>query len=324
MESWRVPIEVCESIIDAIEEMNTLRNCALTCRAWRTRAQLRIWQAPYIRETTINKFIEAVRNSPNHLTAHVHALELNIQNSEDGADSECPTRLNELLLTSKITSLRALSLRFGSSPSLKLLHPRILRMRPRLLACVTALKLFQSVFPSPRRMLDVIWACPNLFSLEVYSVWSFLDKTPITEATAQNLLSSREHLGACKQLKTISLTMAFQDLDISRPYALFNVNGSVFGTEITDMKLTIGVEQIHNFANFLPGVFPALTTLRVEVYSERRDTVGNLQPSMLRMLAERLSEPTKLKNVIFESGMNHDAVPARCQHQETRISPAGP
>ncbi|KAI0821820.1 hypothetical protein BC628DRAFT_778665 [Trametes gibbosa] len=254
MESCRFPIEVCEKIIDEVvqdhlwsTDRDTLRNCALTCRAWRPRAQCRLWGSPRsLDASSIDMFIADLRHGPDHLLSLIHTLDIYFTYSDDIC------RLNELLLTSRIPNLHTLELRYASdvaqSPSLnlKLIHPRVLRMRPPLLSHVTRLKLSACHFGSLQMMFRMIWACPRLSSLELNSVWDFLVKTPVTEDAARSLVSTRKHLGACDCL--MYLYIDFFNLPVMIPdglYPLFNVNdGCMFGTSITYLHMNIGLHDL--------------------------------------------------------------------------------
>lgn len=177
---------------------------------WRVRAQRRLWELQrLINTTSIDRFITEIRHVPPHLAALVQTLTIRFEYG----DSIC--RLNELLMASSIPNLHALELyhatnkvqRESMSLNLRLIHPRVLRTRPPLLAHVTRLKLSACYFGSLRAMFDVIWACPNLSSLKLETVWDFLVKTPVAEDAPRILLSSREHLGACGKLTDLSIDL---------------------------------------------------------------------------------------------------------------------
>ncbi|KAI0820591.1 hypothetical protein BC628DRAFT_839413 [Trametes gibbosa] len=113
MEACPIPTEVCKFIIDTVGEVfhgrqreETLRRCALTCCAWRTRAQRCLWEAPFVRgRTSINIFLDATRHDSGFLASHIHSLHLYLM-PKGTADQPPVHRLNGLLLTSKLPNLR--------------------------------------------------------------------------------------------------------------------------------------------------------------------------------------------------------------------------
>ncbi|KAH9851500.1 hypothetical protein C2E23DRAFT_829363 [Lenzites betulinus] len=311
MEPCPFPIEICELIIDAIagkhprkSERDSLRNCALTCRAWRTRAQHRLWEIPRrLDATSVNKFIAEIRQIPIHLASLVHTLLIHFRYD----DKIC--RLNELLLTSSMPNLRTFELQYtantgrdvSTSLNLKVIHPRVLRIPPPLLAHVTRLKLSACRFDSLRAMFDVVWACPNLSSLRLENVWRFLVRTPLTEDAVRILLSTRKHLGACGKLRDLDINLFHLGFMIPDSlYTLFNSkDGCLFGTQVTYLHIRVGLNDLQKLTNFLPGVFPALINLQVDV--SRRPKGGYPRPgssfNVLRLLAERTASPSKCKRV---------------------------
>lgn len=82
-----LPTEICEIIIDVVrpdcdhwftypEQSPTLLACALTCRAWRPRAQLNLWKAVLFMhsERIIPEFFVAVRSDPLRLAPLVRSM----------------------------------------------------------------------------------------------------------------------------------------------------------------------------------------------------------------------------------------------------------
>ncbi|KAI0820592.1 hypothetical protein BC628DRAFT_839414 [Trametes gibbosa] len=80
------------------------------------------------------------------------------------------------------------------------------------------------------------------------------------------------------------------------------------------MKLAMVGDRIHYFTNFLPGVFPALTTLHLHIHSG-----GDEQCIVLRMLAERVVTPTRLKSITISSRLLHNSLPAMCKYCKTMV-----
>ncbi|KAI0816883.1 hypothetical protein BC628DRAFT_1405084 [Trametes gibbosa] len=262
MESCPIPIEICELIIDFVgegppqdpERRHNLQQCALTCRAWRTRAQRCLWQVWHIRSSaSINLFVDTIRRAPDSLVSYIHTLVLDFYDIRNigpsGAISYPLPRLNELLLTTKLANLGELTLQGAVGPGspLQLLHPNILRIRPPMLANVTVLELWRCTFSSPRSMLDLIWACPNLASLDIDDEWTFLDGTLVTEEAARRLVATCQRSGACCKLEDLDFSFNLSSDSSPSPlcHALFNVtHGSIFGSQITSMVLDVTMKQL--------------------------------------------------------------------------------
>lgn len=211
MESCRIPIEVCEAIMDALaywdtawrdEQTNpplaifwlqhTLCACALTCRAWRVRAQLLLWNSPYPKNgPRLVLFIAAIRTAPNPLITS----RLGLHNSTLASSAE--------LFMHAFPNLRRLvcaEVRFDHGPPLS-----IFRMRLPFFASITSLQLVRCRFGSWRAMLDVVWAFPNLASLRVRL--SHMDITLPAVGRHVDLSAIRGHLRACQKLIKIHLTL---------------------------------------------------------------------------------------------------------------------
>lgn len=81
--SRRLPIELCEFVIDAVYDfyyqfieasLVTLSACALVCRAWRPHAQMILFDTVLVRDsTTLRRFAVLLDKSP-HLRGYVHRL----------------------------------------------------------------------------------------------------------------------------------------------------------------------------------------------------------------------------------------------------------
>lgn len=206
MESCRVPIELCETIIDTLpirtiasrrgdyyaglQVQRTLRACALTCRAWRVRAQLVLWVSPHLEsEHYLALFAAALRTGPKPLITNLWLHQSTFVRSAELFMHTFPNLRN--LTCSKAD--------FDHGPPLS-----ILRMRLPFFASVTVLRLVHCRFRSLRAMLDMVWAFPNLAVLEL-SFFTF-KFAPLPAAGGRVDLSAIcGHLRSCQKLTSIKL-----------------------------------------------------------------------------------------------------------------------
>lgn len=79
-----IPVEVCENIIDQlyayfslsnqVENVRALRSCALVCKDWRVRSQMRLFYSVVLREAAaVHRFAVALGTGP-HLREYVHEV----------------------------------------------------------------------------------------------------------------------------------------------------------------------------------------------------------------------------------------------------------
>lgn len=206
MDSCRLPlIELCEAIIDVLAYNNayseqrewesTLCACALTCRAWRARAQHVLWNSPrLVGEQRLALFISGLRTAP---SSFISTLILAGRSHNKKLDL---ARAGELFVR-PFPHLRRLiydDVRFDRGPS-----ARLLRMRLPFFDSLTALELWDCTFNSLRAMMDVIWACPNLASLKVLGCTIATKRVPM--ASGVLLSTSCQQLRACRALANLEM-----------------------------------------------------------------------------------------------------------------------
>ncbi len=115
----RLPLEVCESVIDRVYHpslfdhrvnrhcQGALSQCALVCRGWRTRAQMRLFYCVELRTTyLLHVFVELLHQSPS-LATHVHVVLIHGSSHYTPADSVFP--LFPTVLAGKLPNLRDMS-----------------------------------------------------------------------------------------------------------------------------------------------------------------------------------------------------------------------
>lgn len=221
MESCVLPIELCEKVMDAIPEyleypglgsgwptvprkawnsQKALCACALTCHAWRIRAQYLLWTFPsLIRSQQFLRFNTAIRKSLHTPTISGLVLGPLIADSHEVPDL---STAGELLMHSfpNLRSWVCFDISFERGPPL-----RVLRMRLPFFDSITFLQLWCCKFQSLRAMLDVVWACPNLAALSIGG--NEIKSERCSAAGFQNLCTT--NLRACRKLTKLWLHADF-------------------------------------------------------------------------------------------------------------------
>ncbi|EIW65384.1 uncharacterized protein TRAVEDRAFT_42755 [Trametes versicolor FP-101664 SS1] len=287
MESCRIPIELCESIMDAVSEhealqfdwlvglewQDTLCACALTCRAWRARAQHLLWISPRLVDTRrVALITAALPTAPRSLTTTLVLSRLDLSSTSE-------------LFMHSFPNLRQLSchrVSFERGPPLQ-----ILRMRLPFFDSIPILHMRNCSFRSLRATLDVIWAFPNLSSLRLgMSEW-----TKLRHGAGNGHLSTIcEHRRACRKLTHLAL-----DRNILEQVQL---SGNVFGHAVTNLE--IGMPSRAAFlSSFLTNSFPALHSIYLwndlTTMSEDCET-----PSCLHVIAASRATPGTLKKIVID------------------------
>ncbi|KAI0638732.1 hypothetical protein C8Q77DRAFT_1663 [Trametes polyzona] len=337
MDSCPLPIELCEAIMDAILllpeplilnagqpkrkrfRQRALCNCALTCRAWRPRAQHLLRVHPNLAtQQSVLQYLQCMRNAPAEWAPL--ASEIRLQGGQMRAPPTCGRDMASDSVLLNVS--RASALFTYPFPRLRILHaattlfdlaPRLLRMRLPFFAGIARLVLVQCVFDSVQAMLELVWACPSLTSLVV--VQSYLWKEDLSLGSAERLLLIREYRRGCEKLENAFLRgLPFGRSSIPLP-------GGVFGSALTSLTLTYrNPQDARALKVFLHGAFPVLASIDITI-TEVRDSIREPYepPCILRMLAEALSSPHLLRRVLFQGPHDydlttmHDNGPACCQ-----------
>ncbi|KAI0829613.1 hypothetical protein BC628DRAFT_1051934 [Trametes gibbosa] len=194
MDSCRLPIETCEKIMDNVQTLprpafgyNTfpydqlsgplvtmqanLGACALTCRAWSVHARFLLRQYVVLLPQTLERFLTTIRVQPECADSVTF---LCLTRRWRGAGLLAGSDITPFLLRS-FPKLRHIILEdVDVSGSLTAenrerhkMHPKLLRMRPPMLAHLTELVLHNCNFSLDRTFCDLIWACLQLRSLIV-------------------------------------------------------------------------------------------------------------------------------------------------------------
>lgn len=182
------------------EWQQALHACALTCRAWRARAQHLLWTIPHLSDNRhFAQFTTAIRNTPN-ISIIITGLALGPGDNSYGVIPLDLSTAGELFISSfpHLQRLLCNSIRFDRGPPL-----HMLRMRLPFFVGITTLRLLNCTFQSLRAMLDIVWACTNLATLDIYRA-NFNSK-PYSPARLQQMLDAMYNLRAGWKLATLYL-----------------------------------------------------------------------------------------------------------------------
>lgn len=171
-----------------LEWQDTLCACALTCRAWRARAQHLLWISPRLVDTRRVALITSVLpTAPRSVTTTLMLARLDLSSASE-------------LFMHSFPNSRHLSFHrvcFERGPPL-----HILRMHLPFFDSITILHMRNCSFHSLRATLDVIWAIPNLSSLRL----GMSERTKLRHGAGNGHLSTIcEHRRACRKLTQLAL-----------------------------------------------------------------------------------------------------------------------
>ena len=210
----RLPVEVCENVIDMLysvamldqlEHSRTLHSCALVCRAWRTRSQRNLFYSVVLHSTeAVRRLAAALDNGP-HLCDFVREVIL-MGHTHDTTVN--PLSLFPIVLHGKLPKLREFSVTYvpddmgwypmtsefetakppegttGTTPLEHLsLHPRF----PLLLSgftTVTRLFIFHATFGHLNNLLGMLNSLPALQRVGLQGV-RFANLGPLPMYTKQ-------------------------------------------------------------------------------------------------------------------------------------------
>lgn len=174
---------------ETVHGQRALCACALTCRAWRVRAQYLLSTFPHIRNVArLARFTMAVQESS------ITGLTLG------GEEMFDPSKASELFMRSCVglQHLWCIYVRLDLGPPL-----RLLRMRLPFFASISTLRLWRCTFQTFKAMMDVVWACPNLATLVIRHTQ--FDVRPSSAAGIRQMSAAVEHLRACQKLTRLYL-----------------------------------------------------------------------------------------------------------------------
>lgn len=172
--------------------------CALTCRAWRVRAQHLLSAFPHVfNDTRLAHFTATVQRSPNiTITGLTLGNFYFYQQSRHLDASKASWLLMHPYL--RLQHLRCINVDFDRGPPL-----RVIRMRLPFFAGITTLRLWYCTFQSLRAMLAVVWACPNLAVLNIRDISFTAAGHRSSVAVLRQMSATVEHLKACRKLTSL-------------------------------------------------------------------------------------------------------------------------
>ncbi len=215
----RLPIEVCERVIEAVYDdlylfvstsLATLSRCALVCRAWRPRAQRILFEYVLLRDKDVLYRFAALLDASPELGTYVRTLELR-------GHLHVPYSPAVLFLTAlrgRLTNLAELYIH-GFQDDEKAANPLpdgkrelpflpIYRYFPSLLTSISHIRRLEFVnvrFPSFGDFARFLSALPNLKALYCYLVsWAVLGLEPVCMAKRSSHDSQKTFLPNLEEL----------------------------------------------------------------------------------------------------------------------------
>ncbi|KAL1937660.1 hypothetical protein VTO73DRAFT_12935 [Trametes versicolor] len=322
MENCPFPIELCEAVIDGtipwpthirryspplaqLTVQRTLYACALTCRAWRTRAQRLLWSYVYLKNApTAISFASASRIASGECRSLLSTLCIGEELRGTLIDEKHLAvtdlaNVNELFMLPfpNLFTLHCTAVRFN-------LGPGVLRMRLPFFSTgsLNTLVLRLCIFDSARAFLDLVWAFPNLSHLHV--VYGKLRREILTPVGAAHLASVGNQLQAGRRLTSVN----FHHLN-----RLFGgsigimLTRSVFGPTLTHLILTFyDLDDAQCTSTLLagePSSFPSLILLNVKLTHRCSDSfgfgMGRIQSVLELVISSSTGSPSKLERSLW-------------------------
>ncbi|KAI0641262.1 hypothetical protein C8Q79DRAFT_992815 [Trametes meyenii] len=226
-----LPTELWEAILDAIpssdgfltpDEHSTLLACRDTCNEWRPHAQFILNQWMRLGSPrAVSAFVSGIRSAPRGGADFVEHLVLDWLGLQG---SPGLSQTVDLFMT-PMPNLSWLDLHHIRAD----LSTRVVRMRLPFFAGITFLHCHHCQFSTPRDMLDLIWACPNLDSLVLVECRVLKDS--LTPEIVARLSTARRHLHGCGKLRALHI-------NVQAPWMLQSPR-DVFGSSIRLLELNV-------------------------------------------------------------------------------------
>ncbi|EIW52401.1 uncharacterized protein TRAVEDRAFT_61340 [Trametes versicolor FP-101664 SS1] len=169
-----LPVEVFEEIIDAVggfwRPQHTLKNCALTCRAWLPRSQLNLFRCIIVAPTgaeQLYRLAHVLDVSP-HLREFVHEIKVSMSKRQAGKQLTGREAFEVLpiLLSGKVPALRALRVSaINKNASALILYPSFFATLPQLKS-ITTLELYHVTFARFGELARMLSILANLRDLK--------------------------------------------------------------------------------------------------------------------------------------------------------------
>ncbi|KAI0770950.1 hypothetical protein BD413DRAFT_613478 [Trametes elegans] len=292
MQTCRLPVEVCEAVIDAIRpdfdnwfdfdtESHALWACALTCRAWRPRAQLVLWTSVFLQHhERIPPFVAVVQRSPARLAPCVRTLCVHPFSS-----GPVPLRL----FAPALPALRVCA--FEGVPCMAF-PPRAARMRMRAFAALVELRMSRCGFQCVGDLCDLVWACARLERLTVLDcTYAQPPEARFSEADALRIAGMRRRPDACAKLARLKLFGHPFDHPAAPP-------GSVFGSAVTEFEMVyFDLASSISLGRTLSS-FTALHTLSIVGFLLDADT-WKTEPALIHSVLSALPPRAPLRTFVL-------------------------
>ncbi|KAI0641269.1 hypothetical protein C8Q79DRAFT_332684 [Trametes meyenii] len=241
MKHCRLPIELCEAIMDVLfespdfgqlghlsDEFKTLWACRNVCPEWNIRATALLHLNSDLKSPQeVSDFVSTLRGrSQSRLYFRAEGLWL------DWSSFRGDRNLSRSRALFTLHSLPNLEFLHIDGCQIDIGSSRLMRLRPPFLKGIRRLVFNDCQFDSWRTVLDLLWACPNLNDVRVTNCSS--DGDTLTPESAARLSAARRNLRGCEQLRKLEIEVRKPSGKLSLP------PGDVFGSVLTELMLDMG------------------------------------------------------------------------------------
>ncbi|KAI0641272.1 hypothetical protein C8Q79DRAFT_332829 [Trametes meyenii] len=290
MKHCKLPIELCEAIMDVLfespyfaqigrasEELKTLRACRNVCPEWSIHATALLRLNEVLDSPQAVSTFVSVLWGESRGRLYFRAEDLRL----DWSFFQGDRNLSQANALFTLHSLQNLAFLHIEGCHIDIGTSRVVRLRPSFFKGIRSLNIESCEFDSWRTLLDLFWACPYLDSVKIERC-SFESDTILTPERATSLSTARRNMRGCEQLDELDIEIFFSE-KLSLP------PGDVFGSALTELKLRVDTEsydvELHrDLVRFLRSASPQLKNLTVYL-SDNPDGVTFQGPSLLHALA---------------------------------------
>ncbi|EIW57134.1 uncharacterized protein TRAVEDRAFT_29348 [Trametes versicolor FP-101664 SS1] len=155
-------------------------------------------------------------------------------------------------------------------------------------------------------MLDVVWAFPNLATLELMGCEFKYARLSTWVEGPEDLPAICKYLRACQKLT--ELTLGLKDSPAPPSFT-----GAVFGNAVTELYVKLGRLYCVGFSRFLgSNSFPCLRSIAIQVESLEGANVPVPGEPYLHTIAATRTVPDILKKIVIYRGDHHCEVDTEC------------
>lgn len=207
MENSRLPIEICERVIDECFDLGnfykhkTLQACALTCSVWLPRSQYNLYREVYLHDSGQTSkraawVVESLKTKP-ELAAHVRVFDIKLMRTYVPL-----AQVVDLVLVG--CQRLKVDVEWISFPP-RYVHNCLVPLLTNLVS-VTELQFVARSAASAREFFYVIWAMPQLLSCKLYGFYDSKTSTALLANLGKTALKIQSKLS----LKTLALGVSLQ------------------------------------------------------------------------------------------------------------------